>query len=180
MTVILVNRRSCSHFMTHEPFAPRGRQMNRRLRTLTCSLSLLFLAAAGRTHAADGLAYVATQHDGNAGVNGLRSAEALALSPDGGNLYAAGSGDSALAVFASGGTANALVVFMRDAATGTLTFIEIQAAPKGPQAIAISSDGKHVYVAAGNDNAVALFSRDPGSGMLTLVQTVKDNTGGVD
>ena len=84
--------------------------MNRRL--FAWSLSLLFLAAARPSHAADGLAYVATQHDGASGVNGLRSAEALALSPDGGQLYAAGSGDSALAVFS------------RDAATGALTFVE--------------------------------------------------------
>jgi len=246
--------------------------MNRRL--FAWSLSLLFLAAARPSHAADGLAYVATQHDGASGVNGLRSAEALALSPDGGQLYAAGSGDSALAVFArdaatgaltfveedkqgtagieglggvsalavspdglnvyaagtqddsvavfardaatgalsfvererdsvdgvgglagvnavavspdglnvyaSGGTANALVVFLRDATTGTLTFIGTQAGPKGPQAIAISADGSNVYVADGSDSAVVVFSRDAGSGMLTLVQTVKDNTDGVD
>ena len=42
--------------------------MNRRLRTLTWSLSLLLLAARP-TRAADGLAYVGTQHDGNAGDN---------------------------------------------------------------------------------------------------------------
>ena len=250
--------------------------MNRRLvalaRATACSLFLL--AGARPIHAADGLAYVATQHDGAAGVNGLRSADALAFSPDGGQLYAAGSGDSALAVFArdaatgaltfveedkqgsagieglssasavavspdglsvyaagtqddsvvvflrdagtgvlsfverkrdsvdgvtglaganavavspdglnvyaSGGTANTLAVFLRDSTTGALTFIEADACAKGPQAIAISADGGHLYVAAGNDNAVEVFARDPDSGTLTPVQTLKDNTGGVD
>ena len=253
--------------------------MNRRLRTLTWSLSLLFLAARP-TRAADGLAYVGTQHDGNAGVNGLRSAQALAITPDGTNVYAAGSGDSALAVFsrnaatgeltfveedkqgsagieglggasavavspdglnvyaagtqddslvvfnrnpagaltfverkrssvdgvtglagaagvavspdgtnvyATGGSDNALVIFLRNAATGTLTFMGMESdgvngvqGLKSPQAIAISPDGKHIYVACGSANALAVFARDPASGMLTFVQSVKDNTGGVD
>src|SRR5438093_126392 len=153
--------------MAHEPIAPRGNQiMNRRLNTLTFSLSLLLLAAARPTRAADGLAYVGTQHDGGAGVNGLRSAQALALSPDGAHLYAAGSGDSAL------------VVFMRDATAGTLTVLGAETGLNGPQAIAISPDGAQLYVAAGND--IAIYARDPASGMLTFVETVKDNTNGVD
>src|SRR5207249_210394 len=48
----------------------------------------------------------------------------------------------------------------------------------GPQAMAISLDGAQLYVASGND--LVVFARDPESGMLTLVQTVKDNTNGVD
>ena len=246
--------------------------MNRRLRTLTFSLSLLLLAAARPIHAADGLAYVGTRHDGSSGVNGLRSADALALSPDGTNLYAAGSGDSALAVFsrdaatgaltfveqerqgsfgveglggasavavspdglnvyaagtqddslvvftrdpadgalffvererdsvdgvaglagvnavavspdglnvyATGGADSALAVFMRDATSGTLTFLGAETGLNGPQAMAISLDGAQLYVASGND--LVVFARDPESGMLTLVQTVKDNTNGVD
>src|SRR5437867_6449551 len=124
--------------MAHEPIAPRGNQiMNRRLRTLTFSLSLFVLAAAHPTHAADGLAYVGTRHDGSSGVNGLRSADALALSPDGADLYAAGSGDSALAVFS------------RDAATGALTFIEQERQGSfgveglgGASAVAVSPDRK--------------------------------------
>ncbi|TMA97231.1 MAG: lactonase family protein, partial [Deltaproteobacteria bacterium] len=259
--------------MAHEPIAPRGNQiMNRRLRTLTFSLSLFVLAAAHPTHAADGLAYVGTRHDGSSGVNGLRSADALALSPDGADLYAAGSGDSALAVFsrdaasgaltfveqerqgsfgieglggasavavspdginvyaagtqddslvvftrdpadgalffverkrdsvdgvdglaginavavspdgmnvyATGGADDALATFMRDATTGTLTFLGAEPGLNGPQAIAISPDGAYLYVASGN--AVVVFARDPASGMLTVVQIVDDDTDGVD
>src|SRR5439155_846693 len=153
--------------MAHEPIAPRGNQiMNRRLRTLTFSLSLFVLAAAHPTHAADGLAYVGTRHDGSSGVNGLRSADALALSPDGADLYAAGSRDSALATFS------------RDATTGTLTFLGAEPGLNGPQAIAISPDGAYLYVASGN--AVVVFARDPASGMLTVVQIVDDDTDGVD
>src|SRR2546428_356873 len=137
--------------MAHEPIAPRGNQiMNRRLRTLTFSLSLLLLAAAHPTHAADGLA----------GIN------AVAVSPDGMNVYATGGAD------------NALATFMRDATTGTLTFLGAEPGLNGPQAIAISPDGAYLYVASGN--AVVVFARDPASGMLTAVQIVDDNTDGAD
>src|SRR5438876_814120 len=176
--------------MAHEPIAPRGNQiMNRRLRTLTFSLSLFVLAAAHPTHAADGLAYVGTRHDGSSGVNGLRSADAplffverkrdsvdgvdglaginaVAVSPDGMNVYATGGADDALATF------------MRDATTGTLTFLGAEPGLNGPQAIAISPDGAYLYVASGN--AVVVFARDPASGMLTVVQIVDDDTDGVD
>ncbi len=242
--------------------------MTRRLHTLTLAI---LLAAARPTLAADGLAYLSTHHDGNAGVNGLRSAQALALSPDGTSLYAAGSGDSALAVFSRdaatgalrfveedkqgsagveglGGASavavspdganvyvagtqdnsvavfvrdagtgalafverkrdnvdgvsglagvgavavspdgnyvyaagTAIVIFMRDASSGTLTFMGADAGLKNPQALAIIPDGSHLYAASSGNNSVAVFVRDPSTGMLTLAQTVQDNTGGVD
>src|SRR5437667_211196 len=158
--------------MAHEPIAPRGNQiMNRRLRTLTFSLSLLLLAAARPIHAADGLAYgalffVERERDSVDGVAGLAGVNAVAVSPDGLNVYATGGADSALAVF------------MRDATSGTLTFLGAETGLNGPQAMAISLDGAQLYVASGND--LVVFARDPESGMLTLVQTVKDNTNGVD
>jgi len=243
--------------------------MTQRLHTLTLAI---LLAIARPTLAADGLAYLSTHHDGTAGVNGLHSAQALALSPDGTSLYAAGSGDSALAVFsvdpatgalafleedkqgsagieglggasavavspdganvyAAGTQDDSLAVFVRDAGTGALAFVErervsvdavtglagvnaVAISPDGtnvyatgtngiaiflrdanagiltfmgadtglksPQALAISPDGSHLYAASGSNNAVAAFVRDPSTGMLTLVQTVQDNTGGVD
>ena len=179
------------------------------------------LAVFARDAATGALTFVEEDKQGTAGIEGLGGVSALAVSPDGLNVYAAGTQDDSVAVFArdaatgalsfvererdsvdgvgglagvnavavspdglnvyaSGGTANALVVFLRDATTGTLTFIGTQAGPKGPQAIAISADGSNVYVADGSDSAVVVFSRDAGSGMLTLVQTVKDNTDGVD
>src|SRR2546426_240455 len=175
--------------MAHEPIAPRGNQiMNRRLHTLTFTLSLLLLAAAPPIHAADGLAYVGTRHDGSSGVNGLRSADgalffvererdsvdgvaglagvnAVAVSPDGMNVYATGGAD------------NALAVFMRDATAGTLTFLGAETGLNGPQAMAISPDGAHLYVASGDDTLG--LAREPAGGMVTPRQTVEDNNLGV-
>jgi 6-phosphogluconolactonase (cycloisomerase 2 family) len=47
-------------------------------------------------------------------------------------------------------------------------------------AVAVSSDGAHVYATAGSGNALVAFERDARTGKLTHVQTVLDNTGGVD
>jgi len=126
------------------------------------------VAVFGRDPGTGALSFVERKRDSVDGVTGLAGVNAVAVSPDGLNVYA------------TSGSANAIDVFLRDSTTGALTFIATEPALKGPQAIAISADGNHLYVAAGNDNAVALFSRDPASGMLTLVQTLKDNTGGVD
>ena len=53
------------------------------------------------------------QFDGVGGVDGLSGAQSVAVSPDGGHVYVAGSyGTTRLAVFA------------RDVATGALTFVE--------------------------------------------------------
>src|SRR3989442_1464249 len=149
--------------------------MNRQLAALAraTALSLFFLAAARPSNAADGLAYVGTQHDGG-GVNGLRSAQALALSPDGANLYAAGAGDSALAVFS------------RNPATGALTFVEEDKQGTvgieglgGASAVAVSPDGLHVYAAGTQDDSVAVFSRDGTSGALFFVERERDSVDGV-
>src|SRR5262249_413777 len=56
------------------------------------------------------LSFIESQVNGQAGVQGLGSAAALAISPDGRHLYAAGGADAAVAVFA------------RDATSGQLTF----------------------------------------------------------
>lgn len=52
------------------------------------------------------LSYVESHQDDNNGINGLGNARAIAASPDGSHIYAAGYSDSALAVFASHYTAS--------------------------------------------------------------------------
>lgn len=47
-------------------------------------------------------------------------------------------------------------------------------------AVAVSPDGAHVYVTAGKGDALVAFERDPGTGKLEHIQTVLDNTDGVD
>ncbi|MFL5911538.1 MAG: lactonase family protein [Gaiellaceae bacterium] len=110
----------------------------------------------------------------------LNSAIALALSPDGKNLY--------VASFYS----NAVAEFARDATTGALTQLPGAGAcirdvdqsfsttpctlsARGlhtARSIAVSPDGKNVYVAAQNSNALATLVRDPTTGILSQPSTV--------
>ncbi len=50
----------------------------------------------------------------------------------------------------------------------------------GPQHVALSPEGSHLYVASEIDDAVTVFSRDPLQGDLTFVQAVFDGDAGVD
>jgi 6-phosphogluconolactonase (cycloisomerase 2 family) len=98
----------------------------------------------------------------------LGGADAIAVSPDGRFVYVAGF------------TADSLLVFARDAATGRLTQLagtlgclrpnRPVCAPvtglDGPSAIAISADGTSLYVASGAGTLTS-FQRDVATGMLT-------------
>lgn len=96
--------------------------------------------------------------------------QAIALSPDGRNVYVASS------------RSNAIAIFKRDAKRGTLSqragaagCIAI-AGRRGcaeavgldhPNSVAVSPDGKNVYATAVGSDAVTVFSRNPGTGALT-------------
>ncbi len=121
------------------------------------------------------LAFLTSYVDGVAGLDGFGGAGGIAISPDGKNLYATGTTDDAVAVFA------------RDAVTGVLTAVEVQRESDpavdgldGATAVALSPDGKNVYVASADDDALAVFSRDAGTGALTFVMRVKDGFGDLD
>ena len=112
------------------------------------------------------LAYVETKMQGQGGVNGLNGAWSTVMSPDGLNLYATGIQDGTL------------VVFARDAATGSLTQIQAFASGVGgvtgilgAAGIAISPDGANIYVAGSDEDSVALFDRDSTTGELTFVES---------
>jgi 6-phosphogluconolactonase (cycloisomerase 2 family) len=121
------------------------------------------------------LTFVEAEFDGIGGVDGLDGTEALALSPDGAHLYAAGLLD------------NAVAVFSRDAGTGELTFVEAEFdgaggvnGLAGANSVAVSPDGGHVYVAGRFDDAVAVFQRNAANGTLTFLDVEIDGAGGVD
>src|SRR5439155_884242 len=107
------------------------------------------LAVFERDSASGALTFVEMDRDGVAGVTGLAGAKAVAVSPDGAHVYAAGSLD------------NAVAVFTRDAGSGKLTFVEAQEEGQNgvvgltrARAVAVSPDGANVYVAGGYDDAL--------------------------
>ncbi|HXU46881.1 MAG TPA: beta-propeller fold lactonase family protein [Thermoanaerobaculia bacterium] len=111
--------------------------------------------------------------DGVGGVDGLMGAQVIAVSPDGKNVYLAGTFDQALAVFS------------RDPSTGMLTEIqvikEVVDLPVGLASViwaTVSPDGKNVYTAAVGDGAVINWIRNPTTGTLTLHQLLVDGMGG--
>jgi 6-phosphogluconolactonase (cycloisomerase 2 family) len=108
-------------------------------------------------------------------VDGLGGARVVAISPGGENVYVAGSTDDALAVF------------NRDGATGSLSFVEVffdnavqVDGLDGPTSVVLSADGAYLYVASRLDDAVGVFARDAGTGRLTFVEAVFDGVAGVD
>ena len=147
------------------------------LRCLAVGLSIWVLGVlSGPAAAADSgrLRLVQVLEDGKDGVDGLFGAFFPTVSPDGANVYVAGSWGAALAVFA------------RDARSGRLTFLEAQRnGVNGVDglgnaiALAMSPDGAHVYVASQFGSAVAVFARNP-SGRLTFVQAQRDGLPGPD
>lgn len=101
--------------------------------------------------------------DPGAEVAGLDSANVLALSADGEEVYVAGDG-----------TPGALAVFSRDPASGALSFLEAElpgvddpgdagpapAGLAGAKGMALSPDDRFLYLAAERDNSLTIFSRE--------------------
>ena len=111
----------------------------------------------------------------SAGVQGLRGARTVAVSPDGRHLYVAVSLD------------DAVLAFSLDPLSGGLTFVQsIFDTDSGidgldsARGVSVSPDGDHVYVAALSDSSVSGFSRNSATGELTYIETLEDGIGGVD
>jgi DNA-binding beta-propeller fold protein YncE len=99
--------------------------------------------------------------------------DAIAVSPDGKNLYVASRRSHAIAVFG------------RNLATGTLTQAPGPAGcvaaggaegcgpadgVGGPVSVAVSPDGKNVYAASMSGSSLAIFRRNPSTGALTQLK----------
>jgi 6-phosphogluconolactonase (cycloisomerase 2 family) len=139
--------------------------------TLGC-VTFLVLAAGALPARAALLTFVERQVDGEGPIDGLNGARAVVVSPQGTQVYVAGFGDDAVAVFT------------RDVATGRLTFVQAVFEGEGevrglvgPGALAVSADGNHVYVAS--FGALAVFRRDAISGALSFVEALFGGEGGV-
>ena len=121
------------------------------------------------------LTWVDEAVDGAGGVDGLRQAFAVAVSPDGLHAYAAARNDDAVSVFA------------RDPGTGELTFVEAEFNEVGgvdgiwrPRGVAVAGGGDFV-VASGRKSpsqpkgAIVLFERDSATGALEFLQALYDD-----
>jgi 6-phosphogluconolactonase (cycloisomerase 2 family) len=117
------------------------------------------LVAFARDPLTSRLTHLDTWTDGEGGVDGLSGAWAVAVSPDGGQVYAGGPHDEAIAVFT------------RDAGTGLLTPLEVEENVELDAliSVAVSPDGAHVYAGG---FFLSIFSRDPTTGALTFVETL--------
>ena len=156
---------------SREPAERTPRSHRARLLGSAWVLSLLVLLTAAPAMPA-GLEFIENYDNGADGISGLNGAEAVAMSPDGAHVYAAGLESDAVTAFA------------RNATTGELTFIAAYVdgaggidGLNGARAVTVSPDGKHVYAAGYQDGAVAAFSRDAGTGALTFVQAILDGSG---
>jgi DNA-binding beta-propeller fold protein YncE len=122
--------------------------------------------------------FLEAHFDGAGGVEGLRGARALAVSPDGANVYLVSVIDDALATFS------------RDPATGVLTFVDAAFDGQngvdglegafGNFSIVVSPDGANVYVAASDDDSIAVFDRDAFTGELTFSELHRHGVAGVN
>ena len=114
------------------------------------------------------LSFVEREYNGAGGVDRLAKVSGMAVSPDGGSVYAASGAD------------DSIVVFSRNAGTGDLTFLEFQKdggavdGLKGASAVAVSPDSAYVYVAGRADEAVAVFRRTATSGALRFLEVQRD------
>jgi len=126
------------------------------------------------------LTFIEAHFEGLGDVDGLWGVSAIALSPDGKYLYAAGETDSAIALFA------------RDAVSGKLSFVEALFNGQGglegfarPSSLAISPNGSHLYVSThvdpSRDDWIVAFSRNSATGKLEFVEAYsKDVVSGCD
>jgi 6-phosphogluconolactonase (cycloisomerase 2 family) len=147
----------------------------RSLSVAALTFALATSPALGTLASADVLELVDVQQNNQAGVQGLTGVLAVAVSPDGANLYAAGESEAALAVF------------RRESGTGALTQLEVQRDGVGGVTgiarvsdVAVSPDGDHVYTASTADNAVAVFQRNGATGKLLFLEQQKQGMSGVD
>jgi len=113
--------------------------------------------------------------DGVDGVDGLSGAWSVAVSPDGGHVYAAGRYDNAIAVFARNETTGKLILVevVRDG-TGGVDGLE------GVIFVTVSPDGDHVYATGIAEDALAVFARNGSTGRLSFVEVARDGVDGVD
>lgn len=141
--------------------------------------SALFVASnngeieAWRRDAGTGLVTFADQvYDGSEGGNSLQFASAVAVSPDGKNLYVVG-GENAITTFAWDGVAGTLTVIDTDLSNAAGIPFE------QPGSVAVTPDGVFVLVTSFTGRSLVVFAREPATGTLAVALQLVDGVGGV-
>jgi DNA-binding beta-propeller fold protein YncE len=100
----------------------------------------------------------------------LLGSRAVALSPDGRNLYVASSGSDAIAVFTRNARSGKLTqpkgaagCIAAQGANGCAPGVGLD----GPNSVAVSPDGRNVYATSLGSEAVTVFQRSPKTGALS-------------
>jgi fibronectin-binding autotransporter adhesin len=104
------------------------------------------------------------------GPGPFMGSRAIALSPDGQNVYVAASKSDAIAIFRRDAPSGALTqpqgaagCVAAKAADGCAKAIGLD----GPNSVAVSADGRNVYATSRTANSITVFRRDAKSGALT-------------
>jgi surface protein len=128
-----------------------------------------------RNQSTGALTYVGSLKDGNNGVDGLRSANSIAISPDGKSVYTTGYDDDAVAWFDRNASSGALTYLgiSKDGVNGVSTL-------NGPRRLTVSGDGLQVYVVTIFSSAVTWFDRNASTGHLSLAGNIEDSSYGID
>ncbi|MFC1562307.1 beta-propeller fold lactonase family protein, partial [candidate division KSB1 bacterium] len=140
---------------------------------LVTGLNGAAIAVFNRNTSTGSLTFNTHYTDTDIGGTGLTGAYDIAFSPDGKHVYVTGRDD------------DAVTLFSRNSADGTVTFIEALTNTDiggvgiwESKGVAVSADGKNVYVTGSADDAVTVFGRNPVSGKLTFVEYEQDVPGG--
>ncbi len=139
----------------------------------------LYVAGAGDdaiavfVHDEGDLTYVERLRDNVGGVDGLGTVTDVYVSPDGLHVYAAGTGE------------NAIAVFERNPLDGRLTYVECYKNGQGGitglagiDGLVVDGSGALLWAAAEQDNSLTVFKRNHGSGTLQTADQAKDGQSG--
>lgn len=104
-----------------------------------------------------------------AGPGPFMGSRAIALSPDGENVYVASSKSDAIAIFRRSGRTGELT--QAQGAAGCIAAKGAGGCAKavgldGPNSVAVSPDGRNVYATSRTSNALSVFRRNPATGSL--------------
>ena len=123
------------------------------------------LAVFSRNTTTGELTFVETHKDGSGLIDGLAGAASVIVSPNGNQVYVAGTIDKTVTMFSRNSATVELTVaqIWRDGVGGVDGL-------DGASSIAISPDEKHLYTSGRDDDAVAVFSRSIPSADLEIVK----------